>query len=94
MGSGDKTNASKELAKSGVTKPLQDRWRYDQTLKEWWTKTAMVSWLSKRGNCKRRKQKMETENGNGKWKRKQKAEKGQGRHCNTYNVIVRHARPG
>ena len=32
------------------------------------------------------------ESGNG--KRKRKAEKGQGRHCNTYNVIVRHARPG
>ena len=31
---------------------------------------------------------METESGNGKRKRKRKAEKGQDRHCNTYNVIV------
>ena len=49
---------------------------------------------AKWGNCKRRKRKMETESGNGKRKQKRKAEKGQGRHCNTYNVIVRHARPG
>ena len=38
---------------------------------------------------------METKSGNGKQKRK--AEKGKGRHCNTYNVIVQasyvHARP-
>ena len=38
--------------------------------------------------CKQRKRKMETESGNGMRKWKRKAEKGKGRHCDTYNVIV------